>query len=167
MGKKLLIIIILLVILIAGIFFYKQRFNYWPWQINLERQGQREEQKTNTAVNWLIRKIEKVDREQVMEYVSKNISAISPEKPVLGGSWYTTRFWFVFGSDKDFYVEYEDGHIMRKMLIKIEDGKYKVVGFFEPGEDDWQLKSGEDLQFGKPLELYEYDQDLNKWVRKN
>lgn len=165
MGKKLLIIIILLGILIAGIFFYKQKFNHWPWQVRSvnDEEGQKKE---SLFDKWLTKKTEGLEREPVMEYVSNNIIDLSPEKSVLGGQWHVNRFWFVFGSDKDFYVEYEDGHIMRKILMKVEDGKYKVVGFFEPGEDDWVLKSGDDLQFGKPLELYEFNRNQNKWIRK-
>lgn len=110
-----------------------------------------------------------ITRNDIMVYVAKNIASLSPTKPVLGGSWYVTRFWFA--SDSQFYAEYEDGHIMRKILIEIVTGQnlkplYEVKAYFEPGESDWTLKQGKDMIYGKPLDLYEYDQ-VKGWIKKN
>lgn len=164
---KIIILVILATFLFAGIIFYKQKIGFWPWKFNIQKEADKQEEQRNSARDLLINKIEKVDRISAMNYLKDHISELSPQKAVVGGSWNVMRFWFVFGSDKDFYVEYEDGHIVRKMLIKInEGGKYNIVGFFEPGEDDWKLISGDDSQYGKPLELYEFDNNLNKWIRK-
>ncbi len=45
--------------------------------------------------------------DSVTSYISKNISALSPEKEVLGGTFYVTNITFDAGSGT---VEYEDGH---------------------------------------------------------
>ena len=106
-----------------------------------------------------------------MTDVAEKIGDISPVKSVLGGSWYVNRFWFIKDSDENFYVEYEDGHILRQVLLNAEKTKdelnYKVIGYFEPGETTWILKEGEDLFFGKGLDLYEYDEESSRWVKKN
>jgi hypothetical protein len=106
-----------------------------------------------------------------MEDVAQTIAEISPAKPVLGGHWFVDRFWFVSGSDSNFYVEYEDGHILRRILLEAQEKEtglsYEVIAYFEPGESDWALKSGQDKQFGKNLDLYEFDDNLKSWERKN
>ncbi len=110
-----------------------------------------------------------LSRAGFMDYVSKNIAELSPEKPVLGGKWYVIRFWFV--KDGAAYVEYEDGHILRQILVEQKEGiegksEYKVAGYFEPGANEWILKSGDDPYFGKLKELYEWD-DINKvWQKR-
>ena len=45
--------------------------------------------------------------DSVTSYISKNISALSPEKEVLGGTFYVTNITFDAGSGT---VLYEDGH---------------------------------------------------------
>ncbi len=104
-------------------------------------------------------------RVESMEYVSENISNISPRDPILGGSWQATRFWFV--DDENFYVEYEDGRILRKVLISEVDDSYTVTGYFEPGENDWNLVEGKDPYFGTQLDLYEFSGKANAWVKRN
>ncbi len=108
---------------------------------------------------------ENQERIKTMEYIAEHISRFSPVQPVLGGKWFAVRFWFV--DDTNFYVEYEDGHIMRKLLLKGKDTDYTVVGHFEPGENDWNLIEGKDPYFGIPLDLYEYSEQKGKWVKKN
>jgi len=112
-----------------------------------------------------------IDRPDIMRDIVEKIGNISPVKPVLGGSWFVTRFWFVKDSNENFYVEYEDGHILRRVLLKAEkkddEIKYKIIGYFEPGETNWILKQGKDPFFGENLDLYEYDEESRKWVKKN
>jgi len=149
----LLIIIIIAIIVVAGVYYITG--NQQPTPTNGEPP--------------IIE--DKISREEIMVDVSKKIAEISPQKPVLGGKWHVNRFWFVQDSNKNFYVEYEDGHIFRQILVEAEkkEGKlnYKVIGYFEPGETTWDLKQGEDKFFGSLLDLYEYDEELGKWIRKN
>ena len=112
-----------------------------------------------------------ITRKEIMTDVSKKIAEISPVKPVLGGKWRVNRFWFVQESNENFYIEYEDGHILRQILVTVvkKGGEldYKVIAYFEPGEVDWELKNGEDKFFGSLLDLYEHSEELGKWIKKN
>ena len=112
-----------------------------------------------------------ITREEIMDDFMKKIGEISPAKPVLGGNWYINRYWFPQGTNDGFYAEYEDGHIMRRVLITAEKNDnqpdYKLIAYFEPGENDWVLKQGEDKFSGKPLDLYEHSEELERWVKKN
>ena len=106
----------------------------------------------------------------VISFFTERINDISPEKPVLGGKWFVTRFRFV--EDNNVYVEYEDGHIARAFLLSLTKTTgsvpdYKIVGYFEPGPMEFKLLSGEDTQKGKPQEIYEYSETAKKWVQVN
>jgi len=44
---------------------------------------------------------------------------------------------------------------------------YKIIGYFEPGENNWILKKGKDTIFNSNLDLYEYDDESDCWLKKN
>ncbi|MFH0854050.1 MAG: hypothetical protein V1891_01000 [bacterium] len=107
-----------------------------------------------------------------LDFVDKNIISLSPDKAVLGGSWFVNRFWVVEEVDKankvQLYTEYEDGHIMRKLLAEIEVEEnigYAILAIFEPGEADWNIMQGNDIAFGKQLLLYEKD-EIGEWLKR-
>lgn len=159
--KYFLIIIIILIIAVA-VFFYIEKSSD---QIS-EEDFSKEKEEVEVAESQLNNRLE------IIHDVVERINQISPVEPILGGSWQVLRFWFVQGSDKDFYVEYEDGHILRQILVEAEkekDGKinYKVVGYFEPGETSWIIKTGTNPFLGKSLDLFEYNQELKKWIKTN
>ena len=106
----------------------------------------------------------------VIKFFTESINEVSPEKPVLGGKWFVTRFRFV--DKNNVYVEYEDGHIARAFLLTLSKSggsvpDYKIVGYFEPGPIEFKLLSGEDTEKGKPQEIYEYNETAKKWVKVN
>lgn len=115
-------------------------------------------------------KISEDSRKEILSHLSGNIAVLSPEEPVLGGSWLVNRFWFT-KDDNFVYVEYEDGHIMRQILVEIdieqEPYQYHVIGFFEPAEDGWKLTQGGDAAFSKKLDLYEHDEEIGEWMKRN
>ena len=166
--KVIIIVLILMIIFaIVGVFYslkiIKFRksseniiFDSDKYNLNNEKQDER--------INNLT-----ISREEIMEYIADNISELSPEKPVLGGNWHVYEFWFA--TDYDVYADYEDGHISRRILISVfgndKNPQYKVQAFFEPGENEWTLKSGEDTIFGKILTLYDKDVKTGKWIKKN
>lgn len=168
--KQAIILIVLLVILAGAVFLYQQKYAKWPWQkevsvvtptatVSPAPSGSTQEE-TDT-------------RQIVMKDVAAKIGQLSPVAPVLGGQWYVTRFWFVDGSYATFYAEYEDGHILRQVLLTADTSQapqklsYKVNAYFEAGESGWLLKSGKDQESALPLILFEFDQNQNKWVQKN
>lgn len=163
--------IILMVILLGGVFLFWRKYDKWPWQ--------KEVSVTLPTATVLflgdatssLAPQSQTLRDKIMNDLAVKIVQISPVEPVLGGKWFVDRFWFVNGSDKDVYVEYEDGHILRRVLLTVSENgdnfKYDIASYFEPGESDWVLKNGQDTQFGKSLTLYEYDQKAGRWVQKN
>ena len=145
---------------------------YYIWQTDQKKQIPR----VSTTIPEAIQKPSQdesiyLTRQEAMKDIAEKINKISPIEPVLGGNWHVLRFWFVRESNHDVYVEYEDGHIIRQLLILVEGTKeapeYKVIAYFEPGQNNWVLKNGKDTQFGKLLDLYEYDKNTDEWIKKN
>lgn len=64
----------------------------------------------------------------VRKYVAGNLSALSPEKEVLGGTFYITEFE---AKDGEGFVAYEDGHVAyaADFLYEIEDGNVLISSF--------------------------------------
>jgi hypothetical protein len=111
-----------------------------------------------------------LERDDVIKFFTERINDISPEKPVLGGKWFVTRFRFVGSSNV--YVEYEDGHIARAFLLTLSkftgaSPDYRIVGFFEPEPMGYKLLAGEDTVKGQSQEIYEYNQTVGKWIKVN
>ncbi|EKD64190.1 MAG: hypothetical protein ACD_51C00051G0002 [uncultured bacterium] len=84
--------------------------------------------------------------DQVVSGVSEQITEIAPEEEAVGGTWYVTKYEF---ADPNYvYVEYEDGHDMRKVLLTYSlDGgfSYEVLAYFYPGEyTTWDVETGTD-----------------------
>jgi hypothetical protein len=168
MNKKRLIILFILLIIAAGaIFLYQQTYKHWPWQNDMILLSPTPSDSANVSGTPKV----KTQRDIIMEDVAQKIAQLSPEEPSLGGHWFVDRFWFVSGSDTDFYVEYEDGHSLDQILLKAEKTgagfNYNLVGFFTAGESGWILQTGTDAQFGKNLDLYEYDAGQKTWLKKN
>ncbi len=175
-SKKNLILFLFLLILLIIIFYWQNiKEVVGPFTEKIEKSGGENKELSNGKTEPTPTQTpsatqeSKFSREEFMDYVSKNISSLSPEKPVLGGKWYVIRFWFV--KEKAAYVEYEDGHILRQVLIEEKEGSdgkadYKVVGYFEPGANEWILKSGDDPYFGKLREVYEWDDISKAWKKR-
>jgi hypothetical protein len=167
--KQSIILLILILILIGAIFLYWRTYQRWPWQKGVSVASPTATVSPPESSSPAPQP--KTVREKIMNDLAVKIAQISPVEPVLGGHWFVDRFWFVNGSDKDVYVEYEDGHILRRVLLTIAESngsfKYTVAAYFESGESDWVLKSGQDTQFGKSLDLYEYNEVKKEWVKKN
>lgn len=158
MKKKHLFIFPIIFLIVLGVFLYIKEISS-PNDFSEENQQEKDFQEFQLS------------RQGIMEDIVGKISEISPVEPVLGGSWYVIRFWFIEESNENFYVEYEDGHILRQILVSAEKKdnkiKYKVIGYFEPGETMWMLKRGENPFLGKTLELYEHDEETGQWIKRN
>lgn len=67
---------------------------------------------------------------EVGDYVRENISTLSPDEAVLGGTWYVTGI--AFGEGNAITVNYEDGHIARTAAAEYEllpDGSVRIDSF--------------------------------------
>jgi len=178
--KKQPLIIALTIILVAGFYGYKNwAKNTAPEtvqnkEIYAESQNPQKEEiggkVQNTEAN-----TESLDNTaQTINYITSNIADISPIKPVLGGKWNVIRVWIIKNAEEtndiQAYIDYEDGHITRRVLatIFIESSEitHKVEAVFKPGEDDWALIQGNDTAFGKSLLLYKKDNSTGKWQKK-
>lgn len=165
------------ILFLAWVGVNKWQYGKTPWEMLKEANDKLNQTATSsvesqaTTSKESMPQVSQAARQAIMKGIAGKISDLSPAKPVLGGKWYVARFWFVLGSDDYVYVEYEDGHIMRRILARAEglgeSPAYKVIAYFEPGENDWELKRGEDTTVGKPLDLYEFDENKNEWVKKN
>lgn len=61
----------------------------------------------------------------VGDYIRENISELSPEEAVLGGTFYVTNI--TFGEGKTGVVEYEDGHILLRAAFEYTIGENGAV----------------------------------------
>lgn len=79
------------------------------------------------------------------------------------------RVWLV-GSQST-YVEYTDGSAARRALIDVtamNPFKFKGLGYFEPGDNDWVLEKGQDKLFkDQAWTLYEFDPASGAWQKQN
>lgn len=167
------LILFIVLVLVGVVFFWKDvkkiflPLNEEIWKKNIENENQKKEEVSPTPTDIENQKAQNT-RNAFMDYVSKNIASLSPQPPVLGGRWGVNRFLFI--KDSIAYVEYEDGQILRQILVesKEADGKidYKIVGYFEPGNNEWLLKEGDDPYFGKTGDFYEWDDINNIWKKR-
>jgi hypothetical protein len=182
-GKALAFAVILIILVFAWIGSYWLKYHKWPLgdlkdamqKVSQQQQPQDagQNQEATSTQETIGKSQDEVAsdlfRQGTMNDLAGKIAVLSPSKPVLGGKWFVDRFWFA--DDRNVYIEYEDGHIMRRILVQVsgqaEKPEYKVVAYFEPGDSDWALKSGSDTMAGKRLSLYEYDQGKKQWVKKN
>lgn len=166
------LVLILVLIFVVAVFYWqdvKKIFSPLSEDI-LKKNTENENKKEEISPSPTSEENQKIQetRNDFINYVSKNISSLSPQAPVLGSHWEVNRFWFI--KDSIAYVEYEDGQILRQILVesKETEGKinYKVLGYFEPGNNEWILREGDDPYFGKTGDLYEWD-DINKnWKKR-
>lgn len=170
-AKKILWLLLLIALIWAGFFIWTEKEIFWPEipETEIEPESKVKESKMAPAERAEEESQLTLKIEEIMGYVDDNISELSPVKPSSGKEWQVVRFWFV--NNYDFYVEYEDGQILRQILISARgrDVKpiYNVIAYFEPGENEWILKKGNDIMFGKESILYEKDSQTNKWIRRN
>ncbi|MDD2730544.1 MAG: hypothetical protein PHW33_00245 [Candidatus Portnoybacteria bacterium] len=167
LNKKQISVLLILAMVLAGtIFAFWLKYGEWPWQREVSVPS-------STVSGQPSESFAKEPRDYVMEDVAERINELSPVEPVLGGKWYVLRFWFIDGSYATFYVECEEGHIMRKFLMTAdvsqapEKFSYQVDAVFDAGESDWVLVSGKDQKSNLPLILYEYDEAAGRWTQRN
>jgi hypothetical protein len=69
------------------------------------------------------------DKNLVKSYIRENISSLSTEEAVLGGTFYVTDIRFI--SDSSCLVDYEDGHIAFSALVNffVEGDEVEIVSF--------------------------------------
>jgi len=106
---------------------------------------------------------------EIINYLEKNISKISPEKAANGLLWHPVKIWFI--NDKNFYVDYRDEVLNARRLLVFQSNagpvaEYKILGFFAPGKNGWILKSGRDIEGTTSFKLYEKNEKTGEWIVK-
>lgn len=101
--KKIIFFIIVIVLLLGGLWYY-----FSDTQIVLD-QTEREE--------------------LVTQYLRDNLTELSSEEAVLGGTFYPTRIEFV--NDNSGLIDYEDGHIAltARFVYEVNLGRVSIVEF--------------------------------------
>ena len=86
------------------------------------------------------------NRNAVSAYLNNNISSLSPEEPVLGGSWYITAIEFTDFNRAD--VRFEDGHISRRAMVSFafsENGELVINDFLIIPDEESVFNEGTDV----------------------
>lgn len=88
-----------------------------------------ENEETNLENNQEQQETELNHEDLVKEYIKENISQLSPESEVLGGTFYVTNIDFV--EDNMVIVDYEDGHIAlnAKAIFSVNDNEVEINSF--------------------------------------
>lgn len=99
------------------------------------------------------------------------LNDIIPEIDKTDKYWYPVRFYFV--DNHNYYVEYTNNVDTRKILISLNNnddlGKkesYKVIAYFKPGKNMWDIIWGKDLFFDREKIVYEYNVEKTSWEIK-
>lgn len=97
---------------------------------NAERLASKENSESQkwAVLNYILYLAKKMLHENIYEkYIKKNISTLSPVRPVLWGKWHVTKITWL--DTNTAIVECEDWHIMESMKINIsaKSGKLKVT----------------------------------------
>lgn len=89
--------------------------------------------------------------EVVEEYFKNNISALSSEEAVLGGTWYVTSVEFL--SDYTANIYYEDGHIARKFFVSFSYDKSSgiIINELIPISDEFENSEEESFSVGNDI----------------
>jgi hypothetical protein len=122
MNKKKVIFriaLIIIIIILTTILFYQRQ------EADLNNDFE-EEAKKEVIINQLSIK----EQENIIVYLEENISELSPEKEVLGGSFYINSVDFL--DTNNLILEYEDGHISLIAEVNfeyIEEGDISIKGF--------------------------------------
>ena len=80
------------------------------------------------------------------------------------------RVWFTHVPGA-IYVDYLVGSTLWRRLIQVDGtggqaSKHTLVGVYAPTAGEWVLAKGRDLADPRTTELYEFDPDLDKWLKK-
>lgn len=108
-------------------------------------------------------------REEIIGYVMQHVRVIAEapsEEPVTA-----QRVLFTKTQDT-VYVDYLVGTTIWRRLVRL-DGEaekavsHKILGVFAPVSGEWKIAKGSDLKDPQPTEMYEFNSDLGKWIKKD
>jgi hypothetical protein len=146
MHKRNTIILIIILIVIGIAVFSLSKCKKFPQELNIFPDGKEETTPFDT---------------EEISVISEQLDDLSPEDAVLGGNWFISQVAVI--DEKHVYIVYEDGHIVRRMLLEKTEQDWQRLAYFEPGKDMWKLISGNDPYMGNDVIIYERREEGN-WV---
>lgn len=80
------------------------------------------------------------------------------------------RVW-VLGTPNAVYMDYRIGSTLWRRLIQLEEREGVIVrataiGVYTPVEGEWVLVRGESVPDPAPIQLYEFETDIQQWIEK-
>lgn len=108
-------------------------------------------------------------KEVIVGYVMGHIREIAAVGE--GEAAVAQRVWFT-SVPGAIYVDYLVGSTLWRRLIQVDGAggqasKYTLIGVYAPAAGEWVLAKGRDLADPKTTELYEYDPEFDKWLKKD
>lgn len=108
-------------------------------------------------------------QEEIVGYIVEHIREIA-EAPV-SESVAAQRIWFtpVPGA---VYIDYQVGTTLWRRLVQVDGAgerasQHSIIGVYAPAEGEWVLTKGKELSNSQTTILYEYDSEIDKWVKKD
>lgn len=104
----------------------------------------------------------------LLTYLTEHVRELTdapPAEPVA-----LERVWLLAAPNAA-YVDYRIGSTLWRRLVEIEEragtiAGATVLGVYAPVEGEWVLARGRSVSDATPLQLYEYEVDLQQWIEK-
>jgi hypothetical protein len=166
--------VVILCLLISSIVFYLGLQNYREKSDNVIQNNQKylglnEKNILNSDVYNEEFEIGKVDdnlRKEFINYTESNLDELTPFPSNNESEWAINKFSFV--NNNNFYVEYNDGYALGRILVYCVESKEAIncsrISYFAANNFIWEIDSGDDPFLGRFLQYYEKDKD-NNWVK--
>lgn len=106
-----------------------------------------------------VTQVEPVDLSSLSGEVSGVVSGINSSKSALVGADASIFNYSI--TDNDYvYVSYENDEAEYRKLFKINGANFEEIAYFEEGsETDWELVSGENIAYDRPLKMVFVEED--------
>jgi len=163
------ILVVILCLLISSIVFYYGLQTYKEKSENIinDNQGYSgldADNILNTDIYNEESEIGKVDdslRKEFTTYTEVNFNELAPFPSNYEADWTINRFSFV--NNNNFYVEYNDGHALGRILVYCVKSDKAIncsrISYFAANNFIWEVDSGDDPFLGRFLQYYEKDEN--------
>lgn len=101
----------------------------------------------------------------IAEHIREIVDAPASESAVAQRIWFTSVSGAV-------YVDYFIGTTLWRRLVQVDgaggkSSQHSVIGVYAPAEGEWVLVKGKGLSNSQTTILYEYDSEMDKWIKKD
>ncbi|TSC71705.1 MAG: hypothetical protein G01um101438_959 [Parcubacteria group bacterium Gr01-1014_38] len=104
----------------------------------------------------------------LLSYVMEHIRELADAPP--GEPATPERVWLL-ATPNTLYIDYRIGSTLWRRLIEVEERSgtiagATIIGVYAPIEGEWVLARGRSVPNATPVQLYEFETDLQQWVEK-